>query len=239
MKPVTDLAEVRRAPPLAEQIYLQLKQLLRTGAFAPAQRLVDATIAQQLNVSRTPVREAFSRLAADGLLETKAGGFQVVTPTPEDMTEIFELRRLLEPPAARQAARRMDAPTLSVLREALRDGRRFVDGDDFTPFAAANHAFRSGWVSAVPSRRLRETILRFEDQAGLVRRRTLVMPGARADALALLEEMTAAFEARDENEAARLATRFVDAAEHYFRLAVAGVADHEHATAQEPNRKRR
>src|SRR5438045_9599885 len=90
----TDLAEVRRAPPLAEQIYLQLKQLLRTGAFAPAQRLVDATIAQQLNVSRTPVREALSRLTADGFLETKAGGFQVVTPTREDMTEIFEMRRL-------------------------------------------------------------------------------------------------------------------------------------------------
>src|SRR5215475_9877818 len=100
----TDLSEVRRAPPLAEQIYLQLKQLLRTGAFEPAQRLVDATIAQQLNVSRTPVREAFSRLAADGLLETKAGGFQVVTPTDQDMSEIFEMRRLLEPPAARQAA---------------------------------------------------------------------------------------------------------------------------------------
>src|SRR5581483_5285875 len=234
MKPVTDLqvtdlAEVRRAPPLAEQIYLQLKQLLRTGAFAPAQRLVDATIAQQLSVSRTPVREAFNRLAADGLLETKAGGFQVVTPTPEDMTEIFELRRLLEPPAARQAARRIDAPILATLRDALALGRGSVDGDDFTPFAAANHAFRTAWVSAVPSRRLRETILRFEDQAGLVRRRTLVMPEARADALSLLEEMMTAFAARDEAEAARVATRFVDAAEQYFRLALVGAADHEHA----------
>ena len=108
MQPANELAEVRRAPPLAEQIYLQLKQSLRTGAASRRrERLVDAALAQQLNVSRTPVREAFSRLTADGLLETKAGGFQVVTPTAEDMTEIFELRRLLEPPAARQAARRM------------------------------------------------------------------------------------------------------------------------------------
>jgi len=239
MKPVTDLAEVRRAPPLAEQIYLQLKQLLRTGAFEPAQRLVDATIAQQLNVSRTPVREAFSRLTADGLLETKAGGFQVVTPTAEDMTEIFELRRLLEPPAARQAARRIDATTRAALRDGLAQGRASVAGEDFTPFAAANHAFRTAWVSAVPSRRLRETILRFEDQAGLVRRRTLVMPAARADALALLEEMMTAFAARDETAAARVATRFVDAAEQYFRLALDGAADHQPIAPPEPNRKRR
>ncbi len=74
MQPVADLAEVRRAPSLAEQIYLQLKQLLRAGAFAPSERLIDAALAQRLNVSRTPVREAMSRLAADGLLETRAGG---------------------------------------------------------------------------------------------------------------------------------------------------------------------
>src|SRR4029453_19312619 len=97
MQSVTDLAEVRRAPPLSEQIYLRLTQLLRVGAFAPSERLVDAALAQSLNVSRTPVREALNRLAADGLLETKAGGFQVVTPTDSDMTEIFEMRRLLEP----------------------------------------------------------------------------------------------------------------------------------------------
>lgn len=241
MKPVTDLAEVRRAPPLAEQIYLQLKQLLRTGAFAPAQRLVDATIAQQLDVSRTPVREALSRLAADGLLETKAGGFQVVTPTDADMTEIFEMRRLLEPPAARQAARLAGSATHAALREALAQARGSVSGDDFTPFAAANHAFRTAWVSAVPSRRLRETILRFEDQAGLVRRRTLVMPAARADALALLEAMTTALEQRDEVETARVATRFVDAAEQYFRLAGDGVPRPQELsqTPRVQNRKRR
>ena len=238
-KPVTDLAEVRRAPPLAEQIHLQLKQLLRTGAFAPAQRLVDATLAQQLGVSRTPVREALSRLAADGLLETKAGGFQVVTPTNDDMTEIFEMRRLLEPPAARQAARLAGNATHAMLREALAQARRSVSGDDFTPFAAANHAYRTAWVSAVPSRRLRETILRFEDQAGLVRRRTLVIPAARADALALLEEMTAAFERRDEAGAERVSRRFVDAAEHYFRLAGAQPSQDVSQLPSRQNRKRR
>jgi DNA-binding GntR family transcriptional regulator len=216
---ISSLADVRRAPPLAEQIYLQLKNLLRTGAFAPAERLVDAAIAQQLGVSRTPVREALHRLAADGLLETSAGGFQVVTPTREDMAEIFEMRRLLEPPAASQAAQRIDADAYAALRAALAQARDAAKAEDFTPFAAANYAFRAAWVAQVPSRRLRETMLRFDDQAGLVRRRTLVIPAARAEALALLEQWAAAFERRDEGEAARVARAFIDAAERFFQLA--------------------
>jgi DNA-binding GntR family transcriptional regulator len=218
MQPVANFAEVRRAPALSEQIYRQLKQLLRSGAFAPAERLVDAALAQRLSVSRTPVREALSRLAADGLIETRAGGFQVVTPTERDMSEIFEMRRLLEPPAAAQAARLGSAEMRAQLHEALEQAHAAARAEDVMAFAAANSIFREAWASQVPSRRLRDTILRFNDQAGLVRRRTLVMPAARADALALLDEIVAAFDRRDEVAIARLTSDFVDAAERFFKL---------------------
>jgi DNA-binding GntR family transcriptional regulator len=219
MQPVADFAQLSRAPALSEQIYRQLKQLLRSGAFAPAERLVDAALAQRLNVSRTPVREAMSRLAADGLIETRAGGFQVVTPTDRDMNEIFEMRRLLEPPAAAQAARLAGAELRAQLHKALAQAHAAAQAEDVTAFAAANSIFREAWASQVPNRRLRETILRFNDQAGLVRRRTLVMPAARADALSLLEQIVAAFDRRDETAVARLTSDFVDAAERFFKLA--------------------
>jgi DNA-binding GntR family transcriptional regulator len=219
MQPATDFAQLSRAPALSEQIYRQLKQLLRSGAFAPAERLVDAALAQRLNVSRTPVREAMSRLAADGLIETRAGGFQVVTPTERDMSEIFEMRRLLEPPAAAQAARLAGTDMHAQLHEALAQAHAAAQAEDAMAFATANSIFREAWASQVPNRRLRETILRFNDQAGLVRRRTLVMPAARADALALLEKIVAAFDRRDEAAVARLTSDFVDAAERFFRLA--------------------
>jgi DNA-binding GntR family transcriptional regulator len=223
MQAAHDLSVVRRAPSLADQIYRQLKELLRTGAFAPAERLVDATLAQRLAVSRTPVREAMNRLAADGFLETRAGGFQVVTPTDADMAEIFEMRRLLEPPAAVQAARLGGAPMRIALHDALSRARTAAQAADVTAFAAANSTFREAWASQVPNRRLRETILRFNDQAGLVRRRTLVMPEARAEALALLEKIVAAFDKRDEAGVAQLTAQFVDAAERFFRLAAESV----------------
>jgi DNA-binding GntR family transcriptional regulator len=216
-----DLAEVRRAPPLAEQIYLRLRQQLRSGALAPAERLVDSALAQSLNVSRTPVREALSRLAADGLLETQGGGFQVVTPTSADMEEIFQMRRLLEPPAAGLAARVATSATFDQLRAALEQATTAERTDDFAAFVAANYAFRAAWVARVPNRRLRETILRFDDQAGLVRNKTLILVAARTQALVLLQALTAAFRRRDEAETASLTLRFIDAAARFFERAAA------------------
>jgi DNA-binding GntR family transcriptional regulator len=216
----TSILEVQRAPPLADQVYRRLRFQLRSGTFAPGERLVESTLAQALAVSRSPVREALSRLAADGLLESRGSGFQVTMPTREDMAEIFEMRRLLEPPAARQVAGGVTAPLLNDLDDALVRARAAAQAADFASFAEANYGFRAVWVAEVPSRRLRETILRFDDQAGFVRRMTLVLPQARADALALLEQLFAAFRVRDEDAVAALTEQFIDAAARYYRQVV-------------------
>ncbi len=210
-------ADLQRAPALSEQIYQRLRYQLRSGTFAPGERLIESNIAQQLAVSRSPVREALSRLAADGLLESRAGGFQVVMPTPQDMVEIFEMRRLLEPPAARQIARAMTPELTGELTEALARARSAEKANDFAAFTDANYAFRAAWVARVASKRLRETILRFDDQAGFVRRTTLVLPAARAEALALLERFLVSFRDGDANSAADAAKEFIDAAARFYR----------------------
>jgi DNA-binding GntR family transcriptional regulator len=210
------LVDLKRAPPLAEQIYHRIRHQLRTGAFAPGERMVESSLAQQLSVSRSPVREALSRLAADGLLESRSSGFQVIRPTRQDMAEIFEMRRLLEPPAARQAAGASDAILTEDLAARLEQARAAAQNDDFTAFAEANYEFRAAWVARVPSRRLRDSILRFDDQAGFVRRTTLILPAARADALSGLKRYLKAFRAGDADTAETAAAQFVDAAAHYY-----------------------
>lgn len=209
-------SDIQRAPSLSEQIYQRLRFQLRAGAFAPGERLVESNLAQQLTVSRSPVREALSRLTADGLLESHGNGFRVAMPTAQDMQEIFEMRRLLEPPAARQVARAMPDGLPHELTAALMQARAADSSDDFSSFADANYAFRAAWVAHVPSRRLRETILRFDDQAGLVRRTTLVLPGARTEALSLLDRFTAAFRTGNEDHAAAATLEFIDAAALYY-----------------------
>lgn len=215
--------DLQRAPPLAEQIYQRLRYQLRAGTFEPGERLVESSLAQQMAVSRSPVREALSRLAADGLLESGGSGFQVVMPTAQDMAEIFEMRRLLEPPAARQVARVVSSELIEQLSETFARARAAEKAADFAAFTDANYAFRAAWVAKVPSRRLRDTILRFDDQAGFVRRTTLIRPAARAEALAMLDRFVTAFQARDEDAAAAVTEDFIDAAErHYHEVAQAG-----------------
>lgn len=208
---------VQRAPPLAEQIYAALREQLRSGAFATGERLVDASLAKALNVSRTPVREALSRLVADGLLETGDGGFQVPVPTIAVMEEIFDVRGLIEPPAAARATLAMGKATYSSLDRALKTAREAERAHDEVKFLQANYAFRSAWIACVPNPRLRETILRFDDQAGQVRRATLVLPAARAEALALLVDWADAFKRMDSEGAAEHALTFINAAARYFR----------------------
>ncbi|MBI3436250.1 MAG: GntR family transcriptional regulator [Proteobacteria bacterium] len=210
-------ADLQRAPTLAEQIYQRLRYQLRSGTFAPGERLVESNLAQQLIVSRSPVREALSRLAAEGLLESRGSGFQVVLPTAQDMAEIFEMRRLLEPPAARQVARAVTPELVDNLAAVLERARIAERAADFAAFAEANYAFRTAWLARVPSRRLRDTVLRFDDQAGFVRRTTLVLAPARADALALLQRFTVSFRAGDEDAAAAVTAEFVDVAARYYR----------------------
>jgi DNA-binding GntR family transcriptional regulator len=82
-------------------------ELLETGAVAGRRRLVERELAEELEMSRTPVREALRRLAHDGLIEIGATGAYVPRRASlRDIQECFELRVLFEPFAAELAARR-------------------------------------------------------------------------------------------------------------------------------------
>lgn len=212
---------LHRAPSLAEQVYGKVRHGVRSGTLQPGERLADAGLARSLGMSRSPVREALARLVAEGLLENGDGGVQVPVPTVAAMEEICDIRRLIEPPAARRAAGRMKGPARCALEAAVEAARRAEATGGEAAFLEANYVFRSVWVDRVDNARLRETIFRFDDQAGAVRRMTLALPAARKDALALLETGLAAFHEADGVAAERFALHFIDGAERYFRTIAA------------------
>src|SRR5690606_38954521 len=146
----------------------------------------------------------------------------VPVPTIASMEEIFDVRRLIEPPAARRAAARMNEPAIASLSAAVEAARLAEAAGDQTGFLEANYAFRSVWVGRLRNPRLREVILRFDDQAGGVRRATLADEVARREALLLLEEGLAAFTANDGRAAESFALRFIDGAARYFLRIAAG-----------------
>jgi DNA-binding GntR family transcriptional regulator len=84
---------------------------IHEGRYAPGQRLVEADITQELGVSRGPLREAFRRLAADGIVDIQAHrGAAIRRHSRIELGELFRVREVLEGLAARIAAERIDMP---------------------------------------------------------------------------------------------------------------------------------
>ncbi|MDD7972041.1 GntR family transcriptional regulator [Roseinatronobacter alkalisoli] len=86
---------------------IALRQRILNGEYPGGTRLYEVSLAEELDISRTPVREALSRLAEEGLLvRTRAGGFVVRSFAVADVLDMIELRGVLEGTAARLAAER-------------------------------------------------------------------------------------------------------------------------------------
>jgi GntR family transcriptional regulator, rspAB operon transcriptional repressor len=94
---------------VTDWVYEELKAAIVDLRLAPGSPLREATLAEQLGVSKTPIREAITRLEQEGLVETMSFKGAVVTGySRQDLIEIYELRELLETAAVRLAAESMD-----------------------------------------------------------------------------------------------------------------------------------
>jgi DNA-binding GntR family transcriptional regulator len=106
---------------LVDQIYLALRNKIITWELAPEELLVEAQLARQCEVSKTPVREALALLSQDGLIEILPRvGYRVTSISVQDVHEVFELRVVLEGEAAAIAATRRNKADLEAVQEADR-----------------------------------------------------------------------------------------------------------------------
>jgi DNA-binding GntR family transcriptional regulator len=111
----------RKRTRLADEVYAQVLDAIHRGDIAPDQRIVQERLAEELNISRTPVREALLRLEQDGILvAVGTGGFVIRTITEDEVKEIYEARAAVEVQAARLLAAAGDAKRNSVIRETIK-----------------------------------------------------------------------------------------------------------------------
>jgi DNA-binding GntR family transcriptional regulator len=93
------------------RVFLHLKDGILYGRYAPGQRLIEADLTRELGVSRGPLREAFRKLTAEGLVESVPNRGAIVRRLSHRETqELFQIRSALESLAARLAAQRIDLP---------------------------------------------------------------------------------------------------------------------------------
>ncbi|MET4582398.1 DNA-binding GntR family transcriptional regulator [Conyzicola nivalis] len=115
----------------SDRAYSVLREQIIDGELAPGTLLAEVEQSSRLGVSRTPLREALSRLAADGLVAAHSGRGLVVTDVPlTRIAELFEVRSALEEQAARLAARRRDPAVFEGLQRELRQAHELLDNGD-------------------------------------------------------------------------------------------------------------
>ncbi|MDZ7905867.1 MAG: GntR family transcriptional regulator [Cypionkella sp.] len=131
----------------AQRALITLRQRILNGQLAGGTRLFEVALAEDLGISRTPVRAALARLAEEALLDrTTGGGFAVRSFAVRDVVDTIELRGVLEGTAARLAAER-GAPVdmLAEAREIIRQIDRLFTADsiDMDSYSALNTRFHA------------------------------------------------------------------------------------------------
>lgn len=154
------------APNLTEQATAQLRRAILATHLAPGATISESGAAELTGLGKAPVRAALARLADEGLVQPLPRRGWVVTPvTVRDIHEVFGLRALIEPEAARLAAGRVDAAALERLDAVCRCGYDPGDAESALAFLEANTAFHVAVAELAGNRRLARTLARLLDEA--------------------------------------------------------------------------
>ena len=135
---------VQRKPvmTMSHQVYQILREDIVSGVYKPNDWLQEKELAAKLEVSRSPVREALRLLAADGLVrEIPNKGMFVRAFTPKEITEIFEVRTMLESHAIRALNGRVSDEQKEQFRQLRNDLSRFHRENDLEQYIETDSAF--------------------------------------------------------------------------------------------------
>ncbi|MBE9373000.1 GntR family transcriptional regulator [Saccharopolyspora sp. HNM0983] len=133
---------MRRPPTTQEFVLEQLRTAIVAGELAPGQAVRQDAVAQQLGVSRVPLREALKTLEAEGqVVYQPHRGYSVAELALTDLLEVYRMRELLEGEAASVAARAYADADLARIDDARADVEAAADGQDLVGMIAANRRF--------------------------------------------------------------------------------------------------
>ncbi|MDI6631653.1 MAG: GntR family transcriptional regulator [Bacillota bacterium] len=200
--------------PLREVVFESLREAIINGVLKPGERLMEVQLAEELGVSRTPVREAIRKLELEGLVVMlPRRGAYVAGISVKDMADVFEVRAALEALAAGLAAERITEEEMEELERSLVEILEVSDTQDLDTIVAYDTRFHDIIYRASRNTWLIQIISNLQDQLQRFRMTTLSRPGRMREAVEEHKKIVEAISERNSELAAQLAREHIENAE--------------------------
>ena len=158
------LDKISEHKPIRDEVFTSLRSAILKGHFKPGERLVEKELAQQMDISRTPIREAIRKLELEGLVDyAPRKGVVVVGVSSEDALEIYTICAVLEGLAARLAAHNRSVEELSNLKKLLFGMEECIKKDNIDKLYTLHSRFHNSIAKVSKSPRLYQMIISLRD----------------------------------------------------------------------------
>ncbi len=188
---------------LDQSAYNAIKEAITNFEFQPGEPLLEATLAAQLAVSKTPVREALIRLEREGLVESVSNrGRAVVRLSPRDVQEVFEIRSLLVTHLIRQLTVTAPGALFEELESTIQASERAAQAEDRREYFSHVRKFDRILYDASPNLRMVPLLHNFQDLLDIVGAISTEASGRAGRSNQEHRRILAALQARDADRAA-------------------------------------
>jgi DNA-binding GntR family transcriptional regulator len=140
---------------LTDWTYHYIKEKILNLEIKPGQQINIDEFTEKLEVSRTPIREAFLKLASEGLLEVRPRvGYFVVDITEQEIRDLFEIREIVESRAAKKAASQLSEQDLEEMKDLMTESHKAVENSDFQLYLSNEIKFHGYLQKHIHNKRL-------------------------------------------------------------------------------------
>jgi DNA-binding GntR family transcriptional regulator len=201
--------------PLREIVFESLREAIISGHLKPGERLVEVQLAEEMGVSRTPVREAIRKLELEGfVVMVPRKGAYVAGISVKDIANVFEIRTALESLAAGLAAERATEEEMEKLERLLVSVAESADNNDLDGWVDKDTIFHETIYKASRNERLVQIVNNLREQIQRFRVTSLGFPGRMKVAVEEHRKIVEAISERNVALAQALAQEHIENAEH-------------------------
>ncbi len=201
--------------PLRELVLDAIRSAIMSGILQPRERLMEIQMAEELGVSRTPIREALRKLELEGfIVMVPRKGAYVADLSFKDIADVFEIRAALEGLAAGLAAERITEEELEDMERLLVEKREAITQNDIGKLVEVDTKFHELMYKASRNERLSSIISNLREQIQRFRLTSLSFPGRMKESLDEHKKIVEAIQSRDSQIARHVAQEHIENAEN-------------------------